>query len=130
MRFKEPTSFSSDRHKACLTFDDHKICCKVVTKDHEPHIGTWNKDTPTVYVDDDMGKLGTDLDVQAIILHEMIERYLSTVYKMPENGEAHRIAEKFEKQYIKKNGGNWEKHEWLVSKVFDKENPSIFSGVL
>lgn len=129
MRFKEPTNFSSDKHKACITFDEKKICCKIVSKEHESHVGSWNLDRQVVYIDDDIEKMGTNLDVNALIIHELSERYLVTVYDMPQ-GEAHRIATKYEKQYIKKHGKSWEKHEKIIDKIFDKENPSIFSGVL
>jgi hypothetical protein len=99
-------------------YDGEKIRNKIVMRKHEGYVGSWARTKNKVYVDDDVKN---KKDVHAIALHESIEKFITQKYGLPEDIESHEIATVKEREFLKKIGGDWRKHERLVEKVWEKE---------
>ncbi len=99
-------------------FDGTKIKNEIVIRKHEKYVGTWAKTRNKVYIDDNLrGKR----DVNAIALHESIEKYVSQKYGLDEDKEAHEVATAKEKMFLERIDGKWKKHEKKVEKVWKLE---------
>ncbi|MEW6295979.1 MAG: hypothetical protein AB1467_06895 [Candidatus Diapherotrites archaeon] len=59
--------------------------------------------------------------IKAISLHEAIEKYLHERYCLRVQEEAHKIAEKKERTFLKEKGGNWRSHQLIVYWLWHKK---------
>jgi hypothetical protein len=99
-------------------YDDEEVSNEIIIKKHESYVGSWAKTKNRVYIDNNIkGKK----DIKAIALHESIEKLVAQKYGLKEDTDAHRIATAKEKEFLKKIGGNWEKHQEKVNKVWRLE---------
>ncbi len=99
-------------------YDGAKIRNKIIIKKHEVHVGSWSRKKNEVYIDNDLvGKR----DVNAIALHESVEKFVAQKYGLDEDKEAHQVATAKEKMYLERIDGKWKKHEKKVEKVWELE---------
>jgi len=99
-------------------YDGERIRDKIVIKKHECFVGNWAKTKDKVYVDDD---LKDKVDINAVALHEAVEKFVTQKYGLSEDVESHDIANAKEKEYLKKIGKSWEKHQRVVDKIWRME---------
>jgi len=99
-------------------YDEEEVANEIIIKKHEHYVGSWAKTKNRVYIDDSLkGKK----DIKAIALHESIEKLVAQKYGLGEDTDAHIIATAKEKEFLEKIGGNWEKHQRIVTKVWKLE---------
>ena len=101
-----------------LEYDGKKLKNQIVIEKHQVFVGRWDLDINIVYLDDDL----EGIDMEAVAVHETIEKYVSQNYGLDPYEEAHEIATFKEKEFIEKNKGNWQSHQIIVGKIWKKES--------
>jgi hypothetical protein len=116
---KEPLkSAKFSRGWIFLEFDNQVIINHVVIERHQRCVGRWDMDLNVVYVDNDL----KGIDMEAVAVHESVEKYVSQKYNLNPYKEAHDIATIKEKEFVKKNKGNWKSHQLKVAYIWRNEN--------
>ena len=101
-----------------LNYDGNNIKNQIIVEKHQEFVGRWDVDINIVYVDDDL----KGLDMEAIALHETIEKYISQKYDFDPYKESHDIATMKEREYIEKKKGKWKSHQIKVGKIWKNES--------
>jgi len=101
-----------------LEYDGKKLKNQIVIEKHQKFVGRWDKDINAVYLDDDL----EGMDMEAVAVHETIEKYVSQKYDLDPYREAHDIATLKEREFIEKNKGNWHSHQLKVAHIWRKES--------
>jgi len=101
-----------------LEYDGKKLKNQIVIEKHQKFVGRWDQDINAVYLDDDL----EGIDMEAVAVHETIEKYISQKYEFDPYREAHAIATLKEKEFIKENKGNWQSHQLKVAHIWRKES--------
>ncbi len=101
-----------------LEFDGEKLKNKIIVEKHQKFVGRWDMIINAVYVDDDL----EGLDMEAVAVHETIEKYVSQKYNLDTYGDAHVIATTKEREFIEKKKGNWKSHQIKISNIWKKES--------
>ena len=68
-----------------LKYNGAKLKNQIVIEKHQKFVGRWDEDINVVYIDDDL----EGLDMQAVAVHETIEKYVSQKYDLDPYEEAH-----------------------------------------
>jgi hypothetical protein len=113
-----PTNVHYEDSKISFSYDGTFISNHVHVKKHEGFVGVWHKFRNDVYIDKD---LKTKRDLEAVALHESIEKYVSQKYGFNPDGEAHNIANAVEKAFLERMGGKWDAHQEKVKEVWREE---------
>ena len=103
--------FSSD--KISLTFFGHRIQDRVVTK-REEHVAEWSRKRKEIFIDKKITTTDRKKSFKALCVHEVIEKFLVEKFGLKLDTEAHVVATRKEKEYLKSIGGNWRSHELIV----------------
>lgn len=106
-----------DNNFISFEFDGRKIKDRIVLK-REPHVGEWAKNKDKVFIDEGLRR---KTSIEAISLHEAIEKHLHERYGLRTQKEAHQIAEKKERAFLKSKGGNWRSHQLTVYWLWHKK---------
>ncbi|MFH1544771.1 MAG: hypothetical protein ABIE23_01590 [archaeon] len=115
---REPVkNMEFNKNSVSFEFDGRKIKDRIVFK-REPHVGEWSRKKNTVFIDKELERKRS---IHAISLHEAIEKYLNERYGLKTQEEAHAIAEKKERTFLKSVGGNWRSHELMVYWLWHKK---------
>ena len=116
---KEPiSSVEFRRGWDSLEYDGKKLKNHIIIEKHQEFVGRWDLDINAVYLDDDL----EGLDMEAVAVHETIEKYVSKQYKIDSYKDAHEIATLKEKEFIEKSKGNWQSHQLKVAHIWKKES--------
>ena len=99
-------------------YDGEEVSNEIIIKKHEVYVGSWAKSRNRVYIDDNIKEKKR---IKALALHESIEKLVAQKYGLGEDTDAHRIATAKEKEFLEKIGGDWEKHQRKVHKVWKLE---------
>jgi len=99
-------------------YDRKKLKNQIVIEKHQEFVGRWDSDINVVYVDDDL----VGIDMEAVAVHETIEKYVSQKYDLDPYREAHDIATLKEREFIEENKGNWQSHQLKVAHIWRKES--------
>jgi len=105
------------RGTVSLEYDGKKLKNRIVIEEHETFVGRWDIDINAVYVDNDLD----ELDMQAVAVHETIEKYVSQKYDLDPYKKAHYIATVKEREFLKRHRKDWKSHQIKVGKVWRKE---------
>ncbi len=112
-----------------LKFGGKKLRNKVIVK-HDPQIANWSRKRHEIHYDEHVGKR----DILPVLVHEMIEKYLTEKFHLSADKEPHRIANKVEKNFMSDacsrkykyrcthSGRCWRLHEDRIEKAWLKEN--------
>ena len=100
-------------NKVSLTFLGHKISDHAVTK-REEHVAEWSRKRKEIFIDKKVNIQDRRKSFKALCVHELIEKFLVEKFGLKVDTEAHVIATKKEKEYLKSIGGNWRSHELIV----------------
>jgi len=103
--------FSGNR--ISLSFLGHKISDHVITK-REEHVADWSRRRKELFIDKKINIQDRRKSFKALCVHELIEKFLVEKFGLKVDTEAHVIAAKKEKEYLKSIGGNWRSHELIV----------------
>lgn len=98
-------------------YDGKKIRNIIIIEKHQKFVGRWDKILNVVYLDDDL----KGLDLEAVALHESIEKYVSQKYGLKPFEEAHEIATVKEREYMERKKGNWASHQIKAGIIWKKE---------
>ncbi|GEM_PF-6749712 len=111
-----PRGVKVTRKKVELVFGGKKVRFRVVENSARGHVGEWHRKKPEVYVDRHL----KGLDSKSIALHEAIEKYVAQKYKLDVDSQAHTVAVKAEREWLKKRKGNWRSHQMKVYHDWDR----------
>ena len=101
-----------------VEYDGEKIVDHIIIEKHQEYVGRWDIDLNVVYVDDDL----EGLDMEAVVVHEVIEKYVSQKYDLDPYKEAHDIATIKEREFLEKKRGNWQSHQLKVAHIWKMES--------
>jgi len=101
-----------------LEYDEKKLKNQIVIERHQKFVGRWDKDINAIYLDDDL----EGIDMEAVAVHETIEKYVSQKYDLNPYKEAHDIATIKEREFIESNKKSWQSHQLKVAHVWKKES--------
>lgn len=96
-----------------LDFFGHRIADKVVRK-REPHVAEWSRRRKEIFIDKKITADDRKKSFKALCVHEVIEKFLVEKFGLKLDEEAHAVATKKEKEYLKSICGNWRSHELIV----------------
>jgi hypothetical protein len=100
-------------NKVSLSFLGHRISDYAVTKTEE-HVAEWSRKRKEIFIDKKINIQDRRKSFKALCVHELIEKFLVEKFGLKVDTEAHVIATKKEKEYLKSIGGNWRSHELIV----------------
>lgn len=101
-----------------ISFDyDGKRVSYAVRKRDTVFVGNWNRQGPEVYYDK---LLKGKLEIEALCIHEAIEKYVTETYGLDVDEVSHRIAQAIEKNWYEKQGRDWTPFSGLVTKIWKK----------
>lgn len=113
--------FSNDKRISAEFFGE-KFSYRVVVK-REPDIADWSRKRKEIYIDRQIATkdrfLHTD-SFKALCVHEAVEKFVVEKFGLKVDEEAHIVATKKERQYLKKIGGSWRSHQALVYRKWKK----------
>ena len=92
---KHATSIRFDGRYISLRYDGKKLRCKAIKKNVK-EIGLWSKKENIIYYDRNL----TGKPLLPILVHEVVEKYVSQKYGLDENTEAHKVATAVEKEFV------------------------------
>ena len=101
-----------------VEYDGKILVNHIIIEKHQEFVGRWDIDLNVVYIDDDL----EGLDMEAVAVHETIEKYVSQEYELDPYGESHDIATIKEKEFVQKNKGNWKSHQIKIAHIWRKES--------
>ena len=101
-----------------LEYDGKKLKNKIIVEKHQEFVGRWDVYINAVYLDDDL----KGIDMEAVAIHETIEKYVSQKYGLNSYKDGHEIATMKEREFIEKKNGSWVSHQTKVANVWKKEN--------
>ncbi len=107
------TQVNFSRRKISLTFFGHRISDKIMVK-HEDHVADWSRRRKEIFIDKKIGEKDMEKSFRALCIHEVIEKFLVEKFGLRLDSEAHVVATRKEKEYLKKLRGNWKSHELIV----------------
>lgn len=96
--------------KVELVFGKRKVRFKIVANNARNHVGEWHRKKPIVFVDRHL----KGLDRKSIAVHEAVEKHVAQKYKLDVDSQAHSIAVRAEREWLKKKKGNWRSHQMKV----------------
>ncbi len=112
--FKSPlreVKFSGN--KVSLIFFGHRISDYVIIK-REHHVGEWSRRRKQISIDKKITARDRKKSFKALCVHEVIEKFLVEKFGLRLDTEAHVVATRKEKEYLKSIKGNWRSHELIV----------------
>lgn len=98
-----------------LKYENRKLRCKAVRKTVRD-VGDWSRKSNIVYYDRNLADPG----VLAILIHEVVEKYVAQKYGLDVDTEAHRIAQAVEKEWLADK--RWIVQAKLVTRAWVKAN--------
>jgi hypothetical protein len=96
-------------NKISLVFDGEHLENRVVKK-HITSLGDWSRKKKIVYYDKHLKKK----DVLPILVHEVVEKYITEKYGLKVDCETHKIADAIEKNFVSKRA--WLAHQQRIAK--------------
>ena len=96
------------KNKISLVFDGEHLENKVVKK-HITSLGEWARKRKVVYYDIHLKKK----DVLPILVHEVVEKYMTEKYGLKVECEAHKIADAVEKSFVSRSA--WRAHQQRIA---------------
>jgi len=98
-----------------LKYDNRRLRCLAVRRSVKD-IGDWSKRKNVVYYDRNLPGHG----VLAILLHEVVEKYVAQQYALDVDKEAHKVAQAVEKEWLADK--EWIVQAKIVSRAWVKTN--------
>jgi predicted RNA methylase len=95
-------------NRISLEFDGDKLSSKIMKK-HIKEIGNWSRKYNRVYYNPDLKKE----DILPILVHEVVEKYITEKYGLNVDKESHEIATAVEKNFIASK--SWRSHEQRIA---------------
>jgi len=87
-------------NNASLSFLGHRISGHAVTK-REEHVADWSRKRKEVFIDKKINIQDRRKSFKALCVHELIEKFLVEKFGLKIDTEAHVVAAKKEKEYLK-----------------------------
>ena len=118
---KEPVKkvkFYKGNRSISLEFCDVRVRYPIRVQ-REVYVGHWGRRTG-IRIDRAMLGRGMSKSFRALAVHEAIERMLVERYGLPVDREAHDVATAKERQYMRRVGGSWKRHQDAVYRVWKK----------
>lgn len=114
--------FSNRNRRISLDFFGEKFSYRIVVK-RERDIADWSRRRKEIYIDKQIAEkdrfFHTD-SFKALCVHEAVEKFLVEKFGLKVDEEAHVVATKKERQFLKKIGGSWRSHQMLVYRKWKK----------
>lgn len=114
--------FSKNKRRISATFFGEKISYRIVVR-RVKGIGNWSRKREEIYIDKQIAtknRLPHTASFKALCVHETVEKFLVEKYGLNVDNEAHVVAVKKEKQFLKRMGGYWKSHQMLVYRKWSK----------
>lgn len=111
--------FSKGNNQVSLTFLGDRFYYRVVVK-REVHVGGWSRRRDEIRIDKELLKKEHVKSFKALCVHEAVEKHLAEKYGLKIDEEAHHVATKKEKQFLKSIEGNWRSHQMVVHHLWLK----------
>ncbi len=99
--------------KISLKFFGHRISDSVVIRKEE-HVAEWSRMRKEIFIDKKITSHDRKKSFRALCVHEAIEKFLVEHFGLRLDEEAHVVATKKEKEYLKRIKGNWRSHELII----------------
>lgn len=100
-------------NKISLTYLGCRISDKCVVRKN-PHVGEWSRRRKEVIVDKNFDNEKRKKEFRSLCVHEAVERFLVKTYGLNTDNEAHVVATRKEKEFLKSEKGNWRSHQMHV----------------
>lgn len=100
-------------NKVSLTFFGHRISDDIIVQ-QENHVAEWSRRRKEIFIDKKISTSDRRKSFKALCVHEVIEKFLVEKFGLKLDEEAHVVANRKEKEYLKSIGGNWRSHELIV----------------
>lgn len=107
------TNIKFSKNKLSLTFFGHRISDKLVIQ-KEDHVAEWNRRQKEVFIDKNFNEKEKRNSFRALCIHEVVEKFLAQKFGLKIDNEAHIVATKKEKEYLKSVRESWRSHELRV----------------
>jgi len=78
------------------------------------HVGEWSRRRKEVSVDKNFNNRERKKELRSLAVHEAVERFLVKTYGLNTDNEAHVVATRKEKEFLKSEKGNWRSHQMHV----------------
>lgn len=111
--------FSKGYDKVTIKFFDNEFSYRIVVK-REVNVGDWGRKRDEIYLDKEISSKETMNSFKALCVHEAVEKILVEKFGLRVDDEAHVVANKKERSYLKKIGGNWKSHQLTVYHLWNK----------
>ena len=98
-----------------LDYDGRHLKNKVIER-RISLIGNWSRKHNAVYYDPDLKKG----DVVPILVHEVVEKYVTEKYGLNADKESHEIADAVEREFIGEK--SWRSHQQRIIKILRCKN--------
>ncbi len=86
-----------------------------VTKRNTCFVGNWSRQEKEIFYD---AHLKDPLEVEAIAIHEAIEKYIAENYGLKVDEQAHKIAQSIEKKWFERHKRKWVYFSRQVTKIW------------
>ena len=101
------------KNRVSLDFMECFVSDSIVVK-REKHVAEWSRRRKNVFIDREILGKDREKSFRALCVHEAVEKFLCEKFGLDTDDEAHVVATRKEKEYLKKIGGNWRSHELMV----------------
>lgn len=101
------------KNKVSITFFNHRISDEIKVKPEE-HVADWSRKRKEIFIDKKITSSDRKKSFKALCVHELIEKFLAEKFGLNLDKEAHLVATKKEKEYLKSINGNWKSHEQII----------------
>ncbi|MFH1056940.1 MAG: hypothetical protein V1717_04055 [Candidatus Micrarchaeota archaeon] len=101
------------KNRVYLDFLGYRVSDSVVIK-REKYVADWSRRRKQVFVDREILGRDREKSFRALCVHEAVEKFLCEKFGLNADNEAHVVATRKEREYLKKIGGNWRSHELIV----------------
>lgn len=100
--------------KISLDYDGAHLAFKV-TRRNTCFVGNWNRHAKEIFYD---AHLQDPLEVEAICIHEAIEKYITENYGLKVDGQSHLVARAIEKKWFERHKRRWIYFSRKVTKIW------------
>ncbi|MBU2099933.1 hypothetical protein KKG83_00055 [Candidatus Micrarchaeota archaeon] len=99
--------------KISFEFFENKITDLIELK-KEDHVAEWSRRHKKIFIDKKFSKKDLNKSFKALCVHEAVEKFLAEKMHFNVDNQAHLVATRKEKEFLKKLKGNWRSHELIV----------------
>ena len=103
-----------DGNRISLHYDGKHLSYRV-RKRNTCFVGNWSRSSKEIFYD---AHLKEKLEVEAICIHEAIEKYVTEKYSLDVDSQSHRIAQAIEKRWFQTHKKSWKYFDRKVTRIW------------